>query len=319
MMMTTRALRIGVKMYVMYTVGITMFVVVAVVVLNDVTVRSNPFGKETVEHYEIANGQSDLAMAFMNDCLRCQTCIEAERKIQRGDNTIIEVTWAYDRDDSQWVPGSDEWLWDFEMIDTSQPLMSHPYFGRNSAINGNDANVLMTEMGACDQAVAMGKTYQLQTKTASALVKIIMQRYAGLRYSGVDEWNPIMLMLSARFRLFPSQLTPSAENEQTDGWSTLFGGVHRVIPLEVINPPPHIKKAIESAKKWTFKNNGSPDPEFVENGFVWVQQKPLVKLSGRNGWGPCDVTYYFLGMQQASKVLYGGDWDPVKTIGGDAQ
>jgi hypothetical protein len=286
----------------------------AQIVLNESTVRTTPFGKETVEKYEIANGQDAFARAFMDDCLNVELCIDAERRRVKGDNTTIEVTWAYDREDSLWVPGNDAYLWDFEIIDTSQPLMSHPYFGRNSALSEADQDALMREMGACDQAISLGKDYTLQDATASALVQTIMARYAGLRFSGVDEWNPIMVMLSVRYRIFPSQAADGV-------WSGLFYGIHRsgTLIAEESDIPDHIIDAIEGIKNWDYQSSGSPDPQESQTPFVWVRQKPQVKLSGRNANGPCDVTDYYLGMQKASQVLFpaadGGGWDPQYDIG----
>lgn len=292
------------------------------IVLSESTVRSTPFGKNTIERWEIACGQDDMARAYMDDCLDEQTCIDAERKRQKGDNTIIEVTWAYDRDDDKWEPGDDDALWDFEIIDTSQPLMSHPYFGRNSALSDEELDVLMKEMGACDQAVSLGKPYQLQDATAAAVVQTIMQRYAGLRFSGTDEWNPILVMLSCRYRIFPSQLN-EGEDPSADAWASLFSDIGRVIDLDDYDAPDFIKAALGGIQDWKYNSSGDATPEAPpqqsNSSFMWIKQKPLVKLSGRNANGPCDVTEYLLGCQQASLVLHppmtGSEgWDPQYTI-----
>lgn len=291
----------------------------AQIVYTGATVRTTAFGKETVETYEIANGQNAAARAFMDDQLALETCINAERKKVRGDNTIIEITWAYDVDDTEWEAGSDAALWDFDIIDTSQPLMSHPYFGRNTILTGSDPADLMREMGACDQAVCTGKAYKLpdpnrpESASVSELVKTIMGRYAGLRFSGVDEWNPVMVVLSRRYRIFPSQVSGDYS------WDDIFKDLHRVVPLSDYSVPDHITTAISGLEVWSYSASGDPTPSTSSADFVWVKQKPQVKLSGRNGNGPCDVTDYLIGMQQASTVIYppltGRGFDPIYNIG----
>ena len=288
------------------------------IVLVESTVRSTAFGKETIERYELSCGQDSIAKAFMDDCLAEQTCIDVERKKRQAENSIIEVTWAYDRDDAEWVPGADQRLWDFEIQDTSQPLASHPYFGRHSSIGSAHLDTLMKEMGRCDQTMALGKDY----KSESVLddIQEIMSRYAGLRFFGVDEHNPITIMLSIRYRLYQSQTEGDGGNAVTV-WPWLFHGINRVIDLSVLSPPGYITSALTSLQEWVYDNTGSnTKPALNEAGFVWIRNKPLVKLSGRNPNGPSDVTEYLLGVQQASEILHPSinpgetGWDPVKVV-----
>ena len=297
------------------------------IVLKGAEIRATPFGKETVQTYEISNGQDDAARAFMDDQLALETCIDAKRKLVGGDNTVIEITRAYDVGDSTWLPGKDAKLWEFEIIDTSQPIMSHPYFGRNSILIDADKAMLMKEMGACDQAVATGKQYKLpdssrpSSASASDLVKTIMKRYAGLRFSGVDEWNPIMVMLACRYRIFPSQNTTSTAPGTDNTWSTIFANIHQVIDISTYALPAQLTTVVSGIKNWSYSASGSPSPTPNDVGFVWVKMKPQVKLSGRNANGPCDVTDYILGLQLASTVLYPPlngtlGWDPQYDITG---
>jgi hypothetical protein len=144
-----------------YTVVDTASVSVAVVgttnqvVLQTREVRLGVFGRETVEEYQVHAGAFSAARSFMNDCLRDERCCDCRRKGGNGETIIIEVTWAYDREDSTWIPGSDKPLWGFDIIETSQPLMSHPYFGRRYIAGGGaDMDTLLTEMGRCDQSLA---------------------------------------------------------------------------------------------------------------------------------------------------------------------
>lgn len=289
------------------------------IVLARSVVRAAAFGRETVESYEIANGQDAIARAFMDDCLDQQTCIDAERRKQQGDNTIIDVTWAYDREDATWTPGNDQRLWDFEIQDTSQPLASHPYFGRHNAL-GSDLDKLMTQMGACDQSLALGKDYKITIDSPPSAVLAIMERYAGLRYFGVDEWNPITVMLSIRYRLYQSQ-TEGGNGNAVVTWPNLFHGINQVVDLSLLSPPAYITSALGSLQSWVFDSSGSTAPTLDATTFVWIRQKPLVKLSGRNPNGPSDVTEYLLGVQQASAILHPPvdssltpGWDPRKNI-----
>ena len=284
------------------------------------TCRLGAFGRETVEKYHIANGQEDVAREFMEDCLASQTCMDCERTKTSGENIEVVVTWAYDREDNAWQPGSDAVLWDFDVIDTSQPLQSHPYFGRR-ILGDTDQDTLMKEMGYCDQFLALGKPYVIQTEGASAALQAIMARYAGLRYSGVDEWQPVLIMLQCRYRLFPSQLDPTSGTDEYT-WPQLLGDVNRVVNLDGWAPPDYIKAAIGGMAELDYPSDGSPYPNVNAGGFVWIRQKPQVRLSGKNPNGPSDVIDYLLGVQQASVVLYpafdsetNNDlWDPQRNV-----
>ena len=284
------------------------------------TVRLGAFGRETVERYHVANGQEAAARAYMEDCLKDQTCMEAERTKTQGDNIEITVTWAYDRDDDAWQPGADAVLWDFDVIDTSQPLQSHPYFGRR-ILNDADQEILMREMGYCDQFLALGKPYKIQAASPSAAVQAIMERYAGLRYSGVDEWQPVLLMLQCRYRLYPSQLESSSGTDEYT-WPDLLFAINRVVDLAAWAPPAHILKAIDGLGALSYSSEGSTYPDIGGPGFVWIRQKPQVRLSGKNPNGPSDVVDFLLGVQQASVVLYPsfdpdvnqGLWDPQRDV-----
>ncbi|MFA6063955.1 MAG: hypothetical protein WC736_15310 [Gallionella sp.] len=290
------------------------------IVLHSSMVRGAAFGLETVEEYHITNGQEEIARKFMNDCWLQETCIDVTRRNQCGDNTIIEVSWAYDRGDAAWQPGSDARLWDFEVYDTSQPLMSHPYFGRRTNLSAANLDILLTEMGACDQALALGKKYTLITPTAPAEVQTIMTRYAGHRYAGCDEWSPITIVLKLRYRLYQSQ-TGIITGTSPYGWSTVLSGINRSVKISAYDPPAHITTALSSVEQWSYSDS-NPDPTVSNATFAWIRQKPLIALSGRNPNGPSDITEFFVGVQQASAVLFPPanvegvptGWDPIKDI-----
>lgn len=297
-----------------YTVIIDPFVAPVLVgdarqvVKNNWSVASSPFGKITIEQYQLAAGQPLVAQAFMNDMLLLETCMDVERINQCGDTTIINTTWAYDRDNPSWVAGSDIPLWDFDVIDTSVALARHPYFGGNTALSATDRDVLMKELGACDQSMSLGQPYSVQDNSASDLVQAIIARYAGLRAAGVEEWNPIMVMVSKRFRVFPSQ-SPALR--------ALLANINRTILLASYNPPSFVTDALAGLTTWTYSGgDGSPIPIATTNTFSFVRMKPVVKLSGNNPNGPYDVTEYFLGLQESSAVLYPpvdgapAGWDP---------
>lgn len=287
------------------------------IVLNEKTVRTAQFGKLTIEHYEIAPGQDAAAKAFMNACLADERCIDAERKTKAGENTGIDITWAYDTDDAEWKPGSDDPLWDFDVIDTSQSLAQHPYFGRNDVLTTEERDALLTEMGRADQAIALGKEYVAEDLTLTSYVQEILSRYVALRLAGVDEYTPILVMVSQRYRVFQSQIESDSGIFMLD--------INRSVDLAYYNPPAAVLRTLSNCGGWFYdRDSGSVPVDGVVN-LQWVKQKPVVKLSGYNPKGPYEVTEYFMGVLGASKVLYPpvGDaakdeangWDPTYYIG----
>ena len=269
----------------------------AQVVLNEKTVRAAPFGKITIEHFELASGQDPVAKAFMDACLDDERCMDAERKTKAGENTSIDITWAYDTDDTEWKPGDGDPLWEFDVIDTSQPLAQHPYFGRNGMLSDEDRDALMKEMGRCDQAIALGKVYVAEDKSLSDLVQVILCRYAALRLACVDECTPVLIMVSKRYRVFQSQIESDSGIFMLD--------INRSVKLEYYKPPAAVLRTLSDVGGWFYEDKtGDPIPVDGYINFSWIKNKPVVKLSGYNPKGPYDVTEYFIGVQGASKVLY---------------
>jgi hypothetical protein len=295
------------------------------VVLNTREVRLGVFGRETVEEYQVHAGGTAAARDFMNDCLRDERCSDARRKGGNGETILVEVVWAYDREDSTWVQGADKPLWGFEIVDTSQPLMSHPYFGRRYISGGG---TLMAEMGTFDQKFAMGETYKVAAG-ASAEVQAVMSRYAGLRMSGVEEWNPTIIMLYCNLRLFPSMIGGDDPpfNYEAVTWGSLLKGINRTVATPPA--PAHILAAINNLEILVFPSSGATFPSTTpadagaENAKLrWILQKPQIRQTGKNLNGPSDVTFSWIGLQQAAAVLYPGYtqelntglWDPTQVV-----
>lgn len=295
------------------------------VVFQGSKVGMSAFGMETEETYHVAigDGQLPAARAFVRDCLLDEKCLNAELELIQGERIVIKVSWAYDRNDTEWTPGSDPYQWDFDVMETSQALASHPYFTRRTLSEEGNSE-LMKEIGVCDERPA---AYWLDPKRISApsdVLKIIMSRYAGLLNCGVQEWSPITIMLQARHRLFPSQTAVSDDNTGDYAWSELLYGVNQVMSLDWWQPPETILAAITSLQALVYPDDGSLTPEFEPGSFMWIRMKPQVRLSGRNPNGPSDIIDYLLGVQQASEVLYppfpkfGSNppnlWDPKRNV-----
>ena len=271
------------------------------IVFKGKTVRGSAFGPVTVERYETANGQEEAAKSFFDDCLKNTMCMDAERTTLSGQNEEIEVTYGFDTSEDEPEP---VYLWDYEVFETSQRLAQHPYFSPDD-MDSADAAKLMEEIGACDEAFATGQRYQFLNSDLSADVQAIMQRYAALRAYGVDEWNPVTVLLSCRYRL----------DSGSDVVGDVFAKINEVVDLADYPDLSAMAAAlIAGLASWQYSGS-DPTPTDSTNDFVWIKLKPLVKLSGTNPAGPCDITEYYLGVDKASKVVYpGGNWDPMYDV-----
>ena len=295
------------------------------VVLNFREIRLTPWGRETVEKWHVNAAGFTVARLFMDDCLRDERCADAKRVGGGGETIEIEVTWAYDREDSNWEAGNDKPQWGFEIVDTSQPLMSHPYFGRRYIAGGG---TLMAEMGAFDQKLALGETYKVAAG-ATAEVQAVMSRYAGLRMSGVEEWSPTIVMLYANFRLFPSMIGGGDPPFDYNAiyWGNLLKGINRTVATPPA--PAHILAAINNLEILVYPASGATFPSTTPAGtgttnanLRWILQKPQIRQTGKSMNGPHDITYSWIGVQQAAAVLYPGYtnelntglWDPTQAV-----
>lgn len=284
------------------------------IVLTRRTVRMAAFGRETEELWYTPS--ISAARAWQAILLADERIADVQLVKAAGEPIEIHVLWCFDRYDEAWTVGSDTPLWNLDLIETSQPLMSHPYFGRRTA--AALTTVLMDEMAKCDsKLLTTGEAYA-PTSTDPAITAI-MQRYNGLKRSGVEEWSPAVVVLSKRYRLFKSQTGDQPAPKES--YKYLLQAINRTQTLAAISPPADILNALNSMESISYPDDGAVTPtnNFGQSLF-WVRQKPVVQPTGNNPNGPRDVTLRWLGVQQASLVLYppavaqgaATQWDPQK-------
>ena len=216
-----------------------------------------------------------------------------------GEPIVISVRWCYDRTDPAWTIGADQALWNIDLIETSQPLRSHPYFGRRP--DPTLASTLQSYMAEADAMLERGQDF---TAPGTSPEMGIMQRYNALRRAGAEEWAPVVVVLSQRFRLFKSQTGDQPPPKQS--YKYLLRGINSVQTLAAIAPPSDVMDALAGMEQIGYGVLASTTPTrtYDATQLAWVRMKPAVQLSGNNPNGPRDVTLRWIGFQQASAVLY---------------
>lgn len=259
----------------------------AQIVLMSQTIKKATSGWETLETYGATN--FSLACEFQSDCMADERCADCEIE-RRAPDITIRVRWCYNVADPSFVVDNTEESWELEIVEASRPLASHPYFANRYVAGGN---VIMEKIIEADHALATGKPFD-----SSGPLQVFMQRYMGLRGAGVDDWNPVIIMLRKRVRYFRSQ------NPAT--WTAIFSDVNRSFRTQDLTGlPAQIKAALVGLKTVEYADDGSVDPSGASNtSFFWVKKPPQMQLSGRNARGPSDVTITYLGAQYVSAVLY---------------
>jgi hypothetical protein len=282
------------------------------IVLNRREVRMAAFGMETQEVWQ-ATTLAD-ALAFQVTLLADERVADFRLVQDAGEPFHIEVLWCYDRNNAIWKVGEDKPLWNVGLVETSMPLELAPYFlGRAT----DDASIgdLQTYIPKIDQWMAVGGSFALPTTAAA---KKILQRYAGLRIAGVQDYSPNVVTLVERFRLFSSQTGDVTGTAQS--YKYLLQAIGMTQTLTKINPPADILAAVANMSVLAFPEDASLTPYFPEPVLTWVRQKPEVALTGNNPLGPRDVTLKWFGYQNVAAVLYPpslgentGQFDPQKT------
>ena len=276
------------------------------ITLSSRNIKRVPFGFETLETFGATS--ITMAKAFQNDCLLDERCIDCEIEQVPPDITI-KVRWAFDRTDTSWSTQQSEISWELDLLEASKPLSSHPYFA-NVYIS---PDWMSSEIANADSALATGQEY-----TASGVFKVWMQRYAGLRGFGVDEWNPLLPLLVKRTRIYTSS--------QAHVWANIYANINRAFATaELPEIPDEISAAIAGIKVVQYPapdgaSGGSVDPASTSQAnFFWVKKAPKLAMAGKNPHGPRDITETYMGAQLVSAVLYPaasgtcaalGLWDP---------
>lgn len=277
------------------------------VVLSRRTIRRTRSGYETIEAYGATSLTS--AKAFQVDCLNDERCSDCDL-VQEPPDITLTVRWAYDRTDSSWnASNSVEQSWEMESMESSRPLASHPYFV--AAYVAGSGTTIMDRIVLADNAIATGKKPDTTGDYA-----VWMQRYAGLKIHGVEDWVPHGVILRRKSRIYKS--IPDAVLQ------SLYNDINRSYELgEILNVPDEIRIALQGLTFPTYNDAGDIDP----NGrsatkLMWIKKAPQFSMVGRNPKGPRDVVETWIGAQYVSAVLYPPHtglvsaselWDPKET------
>jgi hypothetical protein len=226
------------------------------------------------------------------DCLNDERCSDCEI-IQEPPDFTINVRWAYDRTDSSWGSSTSvEESWEFEAMEASKPLASHPYFA--AAYVAGAGKLIMDDIVKADYAIATG-----QKPDVSGDYAVWMKRYAGLKAHGVDDWVPHGVILRRKTRVYKSL--------PDNVWKGYYENVHRSfltseLPASI---PNEITLAIEGLTFPVYDDAGGIDPTGTSDAkLVWVKKAPQFQMVGRNPKGPRDVVETWIGGQYISAVHY---------------
>ena len=185
-------------------------------------------------------------------------------------------------------------VWTAVPMEIAQDLAQHAYFLCSGTVED--------EIVKCETALSRGLPYSTAGLTT---LKTVMMRYYGHRLAGVGKHTPQAIELR-------KTLITGRRNLITVSWD----GVGYVVTggITTINPPRKILGAIDDLQRLitgaVITLGTAPvyaAAAFETKKWEWVKKAPSIQQEGKRRFR---IEYTWWGVERASKVLYGGTWDP---------
>ncbi len=255
---------------------------------NEITLQSTDKAwtkEEGLTTEEVRSGPLDKAGEYFDDRVAEEDVSSAALLGTPGAFYAEVVTTKVDPDGTE-----THVKWQVRPVIVSKDLRQHAYF---RTISG----AVATDIIKVDRMINNSQPYDSTIITGA--FEPAMARYYALRIRGVQKYQEVALSLT-------KLETVSRESELVAGYLDM----NRVVSMSQINPPVELVGALRSiARIVGYSDLDDPDnPTFNETSFWdWVKQAPTVENAARGRW---EIGSEWLGVEQASAVLFGGSWDP---------